>query len=80
MVNTAQGAAQAFDSVLAEYKESSQIYGREITLYRYYLESIEKILAKARVYVVNSANGEDVNLRLIDDAQTPALQTTGTNP
>jgi len=80
VVNTAQGAAQAFDSVLAEYKESSQIYGREITLYRYYLESIEKILAKARVYVVNSANGEDVNLRLIDDAQTPALQTTGTNP
>ena len=80
VVNTAKGAAQAFDSVLAEYNESSQIYGREITLYRYYLESIEKILAKARVYVVNSANGEDVNLRLIDDAQTPALQTTGTNP
>jgi membrane protease subunit HflK len=80
VVNTAKGAAQAFDSVLAEYNESSQIYGREITLYRYYLESIEKILAKARVYVVNSANGEDVNLRLIDDAQSPALQTTGTNP
>jgi len=80
VVNAAKGAAQAFDSVLAEYNESSQIYGREITLYRYYLESIEKILAKARVYVVNSANGEDVNLRLIDDAQTPALQTTGTNP
>jgi membrane protease subunit HflK len=79
-INTAKGAAQAFDSVLAEYNESSQIYGREITLYRYYLESIEKILAKARVYVVNSTNGEDVNLRLIDEAQTPALQTTGTNP
>lgn len=79
-VNTAKGAAQAFDSVLAEYNESSQIYGREITLYRYYLESIEKILAKARVYVVNSANGEAVNLRLIDNAQTPALQTTGINP
>jgi modulator of FtsH protease HflK len=80
VVNSAKGAAQAFDSVLVEYTESSQIYGREITLYRYYLESIEKILAKARVYVVNSANGEDVNLRLIDEAQTPALQTTGTNP
>ena len=69
-----------FDSVLVESTESSLIYGREITLYRYYLESIEKILAKARVYVVNSANGEDVNLRLIDEAQTPALQTTGINP
>ena len=80
VVNSAKGAAQAFDSVLVEYTESSQIYGREITLYRYYLESIEKILAKARVYVVNSVNGEEVNLRLIDEAQTPALQTTGTNP
>lgn len=80
VVNTAEGAAQAFDSVLTEYQESSQIYGREITLYRYYLESIEKILTRARVYVVNSANGEEVNLRLIDEAQTPALQTTGTNP
>jgi membrane protease subunit HflK len=80
VVNSAKGAAQAFDSVLAEYNESSRIYGREITLYRYYLESMEKILAKARVYVVNSTDGEDVNLRLIDDAQTPALQTTGINP
>lgn len=80
VVNTAEGAAQAFDSVLAEYEESSQIYGREITLYRYYLESIETILSKARVFVVNSANGEEVNLRVIDEAQTPALQTTGTNP
>ena len=80
VVNTAEGAAQAFDSVLAEYQASSQIYGREITLYRYYLESIEKILSKARVYVVNSANGEEVNLRLIDGAQEPGSQTTGFGP
>ena len=80
VVNTAKGAAQAFDSVLAEYNASRQTYGQEITLYRYYLESMEKILAKARVYVVNSANGEDVNLRLIDGAQAPGSQTTGINP
>ncbi len=80
VVNTAQGAAQAFDSVLAEYEESSQIYGQEVTLYRYYLETIEKILVKARVYVVNNAEGEDVNLRLIDDGQAPWFQTTGINP
>lgn len=79
-VNTAKGAAQAFDAVLAEYKENSQIYGQEVTLYRYYLESIEKILTKARVYVVNNADGENVNLRLIDGAQTPAAQTTSISP
>ena len=79
-VNTAEGAAQAFDSVLAEYEESSQIYGREVTLYRYYLESIEKVLTKARVFVVNSANGEEVNLRVIDGAQTSGSQTTSFGP
>ncbi|MFH1185529.1 MAG: FtsH protease activity modulator HflK [Chloroflexota bacterium] len=77
VVNTAEGAARAFDSVLAEYRESSQIYGREITLYRYYLESMEKILATVRVYVVNSTSGGGVNLRLIDGARSPESQTTG---
>ena len=80
VVNTAEGAAQAFDSVLAEYEESSQIYGREITLYRYYLESIEKVLTRARVFVVNSADGEEVNLRVIDGTQAPGSQTTSFGP
>ncbi len=80
VVNASKGAAQAFDSVLSEYQSNSQIYGREITLYRYYLESVEKILAKARVYVVNNADGEDVNLRLIDGAQAPGPQTTSIRP
>ena len=80
MVNTAKGAAQAFDSVLAEYKESSQIYGQQVTLYRYYLESMENILARVRVFVVNSGDGENVNLRLIDGTQPPVPQTTSTNP
>lgn len=80
VVNSAKGAAQAFDSVLAEYEESSQIYGREVTLYRYYLESMELILARARVYVVNNADGEEVNLRLLEGAQTPGSQNTGVRP
>src|SRR5574338_664801 len=80
VVNTSKGAGQAFDSVLAEYEESSQIYGREITLYRYYLESIEKVLIKARVFVVNNADGEEVNLRVIDEAQAPESQTTSFGP
>ena len=80
VVNSAKGAAQAFDSVLVEYQNNSRIYGREITLYRYYLESMEKILARARVYVVNRADGEEVNLRLLDGAQTPGAQNTDVRP
>lgn len=80
VVNASKGAAQAFDSVLSEYRNNSQIYGREITLYRYYLESMDKILARARVYVVNSADGGDVNLRLIDGEQAPGSQTTSVSP
>jgi len=80
VVNTAKGAAQAFKSVLAEYRTNSQIYGQQVTLYRYYLETMEKILARVRVYVVNNADGEQVNLRLIDGAPAPAQQTTSTLP
>ncbi|HLF28023.1 MAG TPA: FtsH protease activity modulator HflK [Anaerolineae bacterium] len=79
-VNAAKGAAQAFESVLSEYKSNSQIYGRPVTLYRYYLETIEKILPRVRVYVVNNANGEQLNLRLIDGSSTPAQQTTTLSP
>lgn len=77
VVNSANGAAQAFDSVLAEYEASSQTYGQDVTLYRYYLESIEKILSKARVYVVD---GNGVNLRLLEDSQKFGLQTTANTP
>ena len=80
VVNTAKGAAQAFESVLAEYRTNSQIYGQQVTLYRYYLETIEKILPRVRVYVVNNGDGEQVNLRLIDGAPAPAPQTTSTLP
>lgn len=76
-VNTAQGAAQAFESVLAEYQTNSQIYGQEVTLYRYYLETIENVLKRVRVYVVNNTAGEQVNLRLIDGASTPVQATSG---
>ena len=80
VVNAAQGAAQAFESVLGEYQANSKIYGKPVTLYRYYLETIEKILPRVRVYVVNDANGEQVNLRLIDGAPAPAQQTTSVSP
>lgn len=79
-VNAAQGAAQAFESVLAEYQTNSRIYGQRVTLYRYYLETMEQILPRVRVYVVNTADGEQVNLRLIDGSPAPAQQTTSVGP
>ena len=64
----ANGAAQAFASVLAEYGTNSQIYGEDVTRYRLYLETLEKVLPRVQVYVVDSENGGSVNLRLFGNA------------
>lgn len=59
-----QGAAQAFDSLLAEYQTNAQIYGEDVTRYRLYLETLETILPRIQVYVIDTENGETFNLRL----------------
>jgi membrane protease subunit HflK len=59
-----QGAGQAFESLLSEYQTNSQIYGEDVTRYRLYLETLEKILPRVQVYVLNSGDGETFNLRL----------------
>lgn len=64
ILGQANGAAQAFEALLAEYQENSRIYGEEITRYRLYLETIETIMARVQVYVVDVANGGTLNLRL----------------
>lgn len=68
----ANGAAQAFEAVLAEYEDNSQIYGEDVTRYRLYLETLERILPRVQVYVVDNENGGGVNLRLFGN-------TTGNN-
>jgi len=60
----ANGAAQAFEAVLAEYQTNSKIYGEGVTRYRLYLETIEKILPRVQVYTVDMVDGGEVNLRL----------------
>ncbi|MBE2224825.1 MAG: FtsH protease activity modulator HflK, partial [Anaerolineae bacterium] len=60
----ANGTAQAFVSVLAEYEDNSQIYGEDVTRYRLYLETLEQILPRVQVYIVDNENGGGVNLRL----------------
>lgn len=71
----ANGAAQAFESVLAEYQTNSRIYGEDVTRYRLYLETLEKILPRVQVYTVDTANGGAVSLRLFGNpapAPTPS--------
>lgn len=66
IVAQSAGAAQAFESVLAEYRKSSTAFGEDITRYRMYLETIDKILSRVQIYAVDSADGSRVNLRLFD--------------
>lgn len=68
----ANGAALAFDAVLAEYQDNTRIYGDEITRYRLYLETLEKVLSRVQVYVVDGDSGGAVNLRLFGNPTAPA--------
>jgi membrane protease subunit HflK len=58
-VNQARGDADKFSSMLAEYRRA-----KTVTEYRLYLETIEKIMAKAKKFVVDSKK-ERVNLKFI---------------
>lgn len=62
-INEAGGSAQAFNSILAEYRSNSQIYGADVTRFRLYLEKMEQVLSKVKLYVVKP--GETVNLRFL---------------
>lgn len=70
VVNRAGGEARRFADVVAQYKRDALIYGPEVTRYRMYVETMEKILPKAKKYVVEPGqNGEQVNLRIIEQLQ-----------
>lgn len=70
IVGQASGEAQAFEAILTEYQTNSAIYGEEVTRYRLYLETLEAILPRVQIYVVNAQNGETVNLRLLGSMPT----------
>lgn len=60
----ANGDAETFSLLLAEYDENSRIYGEEITRYRLYLETMEIILPRVQIYVVNADDNGTISLRL----------------
>lgn len=63
-VSTAEGEAQAFRLVLAEFEVNRQIYGEDVTLYQLYLEAMDQVLPRVRIYVLHTEDGQ-VRLRLL---------------
>lgn len=58
-INRSRGDAEKFSAVLSEYRKA-----KAVTEYRLYLETMEKILAKAKKFVVDSKK-ERVNLKFL---------------
>ncbi|MCL5997932.1 MAG: hypothetical protein M1546_18040 [Chloroflexi bacterium] len=65
----AKGSAQAFDALRKEYETNAKIYGRDVTRYRLYLETLDKVLPNAQVYVMDTENGGAMTLRLYTNPQ-----------
>lgn len=63
-VDLATGGAQAFNAILTDYQLNSRIYGENVTRFRLYLETMEKVLPQVRTYIV--PQGARGNLRLLD--------------
>lgn len=81
VVNRARGEAQRFADVLVQYQRDAQIYGPEVTRYRLYVETMEKILPKARKYVVEPGkDGQGVNLRLLEQLPSSPSPPQGPRP
>lgn len=59
VINRASGDAEKFSSMLQEYRNAE-----DITKYRLYLETMEKILAKTKKFVLDSKK-ERVNLKFV---------------
>ena len=64
----AEGEARAFEAVLATYRDNTRIYGEAVTRYRLYLETMDEVLPRVRIYAVDIAKGGNVNLRLFGPA------------
>lgn len=81
VVNRAGGEAQRFVDVLTQYQRDAQVYGADVTRYRLYVETMEKVLPRARKYVVEPGkDGQGVNLRLLEQLPSPPTPPQGPRP
>ena len=75
VVNRAGGEAQRFRDVLTQYRRDAAVFGPAVTRYRLFVETMEKVLPRARRYIVEPGqNGEQVTIRILD--QLPASPPT----
>ena len=66
VINRSGGEAGRFEKMLTEYEKNKKIYSADVTRYRLYLESMEKVMSRVKKYMVNTKNGGKINLRLLE--------------
>lgn len=64
-ISKATGDTEKFMSMLKEYQNNVKIYTQDTTKIRLLLETLEKILPYAKMYIVDSANGE-VDIKFLE--------------
>lgn len=64
-INKAGGEAGRFTQMLAEYEQDRQKGVTDVNVTRLYLESMEKVMAKVKKYIVDPQDGGKMNLRLL---------------
>lgn len=62
VTNRATGDAQRFSDVFKEYRQSAANRATDVTRYRYYVETMEQVLAKVRKYIVDP---REQNIRIV---------------
>ncbi|PKL06256.1 MAG: FtsH protease activity modulator HflK [Spirochaetae bacterium HGW-Spirochaetae-9] len=64
VVDSARGSASSFEGLLAQYRKDNRIYGEDVTRFRLYLETMERIMKRVKTYVVEK--GGKADLRMLD--------------
>ncbi len=68
VVNEAKGDATRFETMLTEYRKNSQIYSEDVTRYRLYLETMERVLPRVKKYVLRaSGDAGKINLKFLEN-------------
>jgi len=64
VINKSKGDAQKFEAMLGEYQNTGS---QATTKYRLFLDTMEKVLPKAKKLIINPSDGK-INLRLFDQS------------
>lgn len=65
-VNRAMGDAEKYRKVYREYVKNLKKYSEDTTKQRLFLETVEKVMPKSTIYVVDNVTGEKINLRFMN--------------